>query len=324
MRVGTLELHGVPVEHGVSAESRARLDVAAELLAAALARADSARALAESRAHVAHIARVATMGQLGAAVSHELRQPLAAIHLHAETGVLLLAQDPPDIREAREVFRDIANDSTRAVEVVEHVRMLLRREAGASVPVSMNDICGSAAKLLRRDAESKRVTIDFDLAEDLPTVLGDAVQLQQVVINLVMNAIESAATSATERRVVLSTSEHAGRVELVVGDSGPGLAPQVQQHLFESFFSTKKSGLGMGLSLVQQIVQRHRGQVHAQNARGGGACFKVTLPVETEMVAAESVRGRDAEYGDLRRVDIGPSIAAEVERDRGEGIGARS
>jgi two-component system, LuxR family, sensor kinase FixL len=154
--------------------------------------------------------------------------------------------------------------------------------------VSINDICRNAAKLLQRDAESKQVTLDVTLADGLPPIRGDAVQLQQVVINLVMNAIESAAASASEHRVVLRTTERDARIELEVADSGPGLSPQVQQHLFESFFSTKKSGLGMGLAIVHQIVQGHHGQVQAQNAPGGGALFRVTLPAENVLIGAES------------------------------------
>jgi signal transduction histidine kinase len=286
--VGTLQLQGVPTDRGASAGSRERLETAADVLAAALARSRAARALAESRGQVAHIARVATMGQLGAAVSHELRQPLSSMRINAEAGALLLGQEPPDVREAREVFRTIVSDNTRAIEVIEHIRMLLRRDTGASVPVSINDICRNAAKLLQRDAESKQVTLDVTLADGLPPIRGDAVQLQQVVINLVMNAIESAAASASEHRVVLRTTERDARIELEVADSGPGLSPQVQQHLFESFFSTKKSGLGMGLAIVHQIVQGHHGQVQAQNAPGGGALFRVTLPAENVLIGAES------------------------------------
>jgi signal transduction histidine kinase len=190
------------------------------------------------------------------------------------------------VGEAREVFADIVNDDTRAIEVIEHVRMLLRRETAASTPVSMNDICCNAAKLLQRDAETRNVTVEFSFSDELPTVRGDSVQLQQVVINLLLNAIESAATSPGERRVVLATAERAARVELLVSDTGPGLPPHVQQHLFESYFSTKKSGLGMGLAIVRQIVEQHHGQVHAENVPAGGALFRVTLPPASPVAGA--------------------------------------
>ena len=198
----------------------------------------------------------------------------------AETGALLLAQEPPDVGEARAVFRDIVSANARAVDVIDHVRMLLRKETGESAPISLNDVCRSATKLLQREAETRRVTIDFSLANGLPPILGDAVQLQQVVINLVLNAIEAAATSERERRVVVSTAERGARIELIVRDTGPGFPPQAEEHLFETFFSTKKNGLGMGLAIVQQIIELHHGQVRAENAPGGGALFRVTFPSE--------------------------------------------
>lgn len=276
--VGTLRFEGLPAHQTDDLSSQARLEAAAELLAAALSRASAARALAESRDHVAHIARVATMGQLGAAVSHELHQPLTAILANAEAGALLLAKDPPDVREAHEAFRDIVADHTRAMEVIEYVRMLLRKERAANQAVSLNDVCQKAAKLLQREATIKDVTLDLRLAERLPPVRGDCVQLQQVVMNLVLNAIEAAATSTRQRRVLITTSSRASDVELVVRDTGPGLADAVKGQLFKSFFSTKKNGLGMGLAIVHQIVKRHGGQVYGANMLEGGALFRVTLP----------------------------------------------
>jgi signal transduction histidine kinase len=285
--VGTLELHGVPADRHTGTALRERLETAADVLAAALARARATSALAESRGQLAHIARVATVNQLGAAVSHELRQPLSAVRMNAEAGTLLLGQEPPDVREARAVFRDIVKDNARAVEVIEHIRMLLRRDTAVSAPVSLNDVCRNAAKLLKGAAETTEVVVDLTLADDLPSVHGDAVQLQQVAMNLTLNAIEAAA-SGRERRVVLATTARDAAVELSVRDSGPGLSAEAQQRLFESFFSTKQSGLGMGLTLVRQIVERHHGTVHAHNAPGGGALFRVTLPAERVLAASAS------------------------------------
>jgi len=247
---------------------------------------------------VAHIARVATVNQLGAAVSHELRQPLSSMRMHAETGALLLGQEPPDVNEARKVFHSIVNDNVRAIEVIEHIRMLLRRDTGALAPVSINDICRNAAKLLQPDAERKRVALDFMLTDGLPPVRGDAVQLQQLVMNLAMNAIEAAAASTSERRVVFATTARGG-VELEVRDSGAGLSPEAQQHLFESFFSTKTSGLGMGLAIVRQIVEGHSGQVQAQNIPGSGALFRVTLPAGSGLADGDHVKLPSAEHSNF-------------------------
>jgi len=298
MPVGTLELHGVPADLDTSTVMRERLEAAAEVLAAALARSNAARELAESRGQTAHIARVATVNQLGAAVSHELRQPLSAVRLNAETGALLLGQEPPDVHEARAVFRDIVKDNARAVEVIEHIRLLLRRDTEASAPVSLNDICRNSAKLLKGAAESTEVAVDLTLADDLPSVHGDAVQLQQMVMNLTLNAIEAAA-SGRARRVVVGTTFRDAQVELSVRDSGPGLSVEAQRRLFESFYSTKQSGLGMGLTLVRQIVERHHGEVHAQNASGGGALFRVTLPAARGIAASMSEDRRGTESANI-------------------------
>jgi len=277
--VGTLKLERVPARLAATTASRERLEAATNLLAGALARARAARLLAESRAHVEHIARVATMGQLGAAVSHELRQPLGAILANAEAGARLLEQDPPDVDEAREVFRDILHAHNHAMDVMEHVRLMFRRHARSNAPVSLNDVCRSAAKLVQHEAERREVIVAYTLADVLPNIAGDAVQLQQVALNLLMNAIESASSSPRERRVIVCTTERAGRAELVVSDSGAGIPSHVKQHMFESFFSTKSSGLGMGLSIVRQIVEQHGGEVTAQDMAGGGAQFRVTFPV---------------------------------------------
>jgi C4-dicarboxylate-specific signal transduction histidine kinase len=257
---------------------RERLDAATDVLGGALARAHSARELAEARDHVAHMGRVVTMGQLSSALSHELRQPLTAVRLHAETGLLILAQEPPDVDQARELFRDVVDDNTRAIDVLEHVRLLVRKETASSAEVSVNEISRDTAKLLHRDAESRSVDIELSLAEPLPPVLGDAVQLQQVMINLVLNAVESAATSPHTRRVVISTAEREGQVEIAVSDSGPGIPPEILPLLFQSYVSTKKAGLGMGLAIVRQIVEQHHGEVHGQSVPSGGALFRVTLP----------------------------------------------
>jgi signal transduction histidine kinase len=286
--VGTLTLEGLLIDRVSSTSSRERLEAAADLLAAAIARAGVARMLSDSRGHVVHMGRVSMMGQLGAAMSHELRQPLTAILANAEAGARFLESVPPDVSQAREIFRDIIGDHARAMDVIEHVRALLRKEAQASAPVSMNDVCRNAATLLQCEAESKRVAVLFTLAGALPNVIGDGVQLQQVVINLVLNAIESAAASERERRVVVHTAARGAEVELVVSDTGAGFSSQVQQHLFESFFSTKKDGMGMGLTIVQQIVAQHGGIVRAHNAPGGGAILQVTLPAERVFSGAAS------------------------------------
>jgi len=232
----------------------------------------------ETRRQVAHMGRVAMIGELAATVSHELRQPLAAIRANAESGALILARHPADVAEAAQIFRDIVDDDVRATEIIDRTRMLLRKEVPQDAVIDLNDICRQSAQLLNRTAALQRARIRLVLDTARPAVVGDSVQLQQVVLNLVLNAIDAAAASPRDRFVTVQTHARADEVEIAVHDSGPGLLPEVQQHLFESFYSTKSQGLGMGLVIVRSIVERHHGRVSAANDVADGAVFRVVLP----------------------------------------------
>ncbi|HZI41785.1 MAG TPA: ATP-binding protein, partial [Gemmatimonadaceae bacterium] len=240
------------------------------------------RTAEETRRQIAHLGRVAMVGELAAAVSHELRQPLAAIRANAEAGYLLLEKTQPDVRESMQIFRDIVDDNRRASDIIDHIRMLLRKdEPPKSNSVDLNEICRQAVHLLKRDALLRGTRLELSLESQLAPIAGDPIQLQQVVLNLALNALDSASASTQDAAVTVSTAIHGGEVEIAVRDTGPGLPPNVEQHLFESFFSTKAQGLGMGLVIVRSIVERHHGRVRAENdaARGGGAVFRVLLPI---------------------------------------------
>jgi signal transduction histidine kinase len=238
------------------------------------------RMVEESRGQLAHIGRVATLGEMTAAISHELRQPLAAIRAHAQAGEMLLDRTPSDSSEAREVFRDIASENVRAVEVLDHIRALARKDEAIDVPVDLNRVCEHSAELLTFDAARRGVQLRLSLQPGLPSVIGDAVQLQQVVLNLVLNAMDAVQAAPRTREVVLATSGGSGgEVEIFVRDTGPGLSPEVRLRAFEPFYSTKTQGLGMGLAIVRSIVERHHGRVHAENENTGGAVFRVQLPI---------------------------------------------
>ncbi|HKW10612.1 MAG TPA: ATP-binding protein [Gemmatimonadaceae bacterium] len=232
----------------------------------------------ETRRQIAHMGRVALVGELAAAVSHELRQPLAAIRANAEAGALLLSREPADLQEANRIFQDIVLDDIRAAEIIDHIRMLLRKDAPTTTTVDLNEICRQAVHLLQRDAVLRRTRLELALEPHAVSVSGDPVQLQQVVLNLALNALDSASSSTDDPAVTVSTTVRGGEVEISVRDTGPGLPPDVQGHLFESFFSTKKQGLGMGLVIVRSIVERHNGRVRAENDGSRGAVFRVMLP----------------------------------------------
>jgi signal transduction histidine kinase len=238
------------------------------------------RMVEESRGQLAHIGRVATLGEMTAAISHELRQPLAAIRAHAQAGGMLLDRTPSDLTEAREAFRDIASENVRAVEVLDHIRTLARKDAAIDASVDLNRVCEHAAELLMYDTARRGVQFRLSLEPGLPPVIGDAVQLQQVVLNLALNAMDAVQASPRTREVVLGTSAgRGGEVEIFVRDTGPGLSPEARLHAFEPFFSTKTQGLGMGLAIVRSIVERHHGRVNAENEDTGGAVFRVGLPI---------------------------------------------
>ncbi|MFL5580538.1 MAG: sensor histidine kinase [Gemmatimonadaceae bacterium] len=225
---------------------------------------------------------MALVGELGATIAHELRQPLTAIRANAESGAKLAArgarQMEADERELyREIFRDIVRDDAHAADVVTRVRALLRREELPQEPLDLNEICRTASRLLQHDARTRYAKITLSLEPRLPAVTGDAIELQQVVLNLVMNALD-AAMSAAHPHVMIGTAARDEEVEVAVRDNGPGLPPNVQRHLFESFFTTKTQGLGLGLVIVQSIVERHHGRVRAENSEGGGAIFRVAVP----------------------------------------------
>jgi len=233
----------------------------------------------ESRRELAHMGRVATVGELAAAVSHELRQPLMAIRANAEAGTMLMARAPRDLEEAQEIFRAIVADTSRAANVIDHIRLLLRNSEPTMDVVDLNEICSHAAALLQRDAGLRQTHLDLDLHYGELPVRGDPVQLQQVIINLVLNALDAASTSASTKLVTISTRAAGDVADLLVRDTGPGISPELQQRIFEPFFSTKSQGLGMGLVIVRSILERHKGRVRAENDAGGGALFRVSLPM---------------------------------------------
>ena len=276
-RYGTLELYppdGKQWPKGIVT----RIEAAADLLAAALARERAALALEQAKGQIAHMARVATMGELAAAVAHELRQPLTAIRANAEAGTLLLAQAKPELAEAREIFADIIRDDSRAAQVIEHIWMLVRKEEPNRTSVDLNAVCLHIAQLLEQDIRLRGASLELVLAPELPPVHGDPVQLHQVLINLVLNALDATASSSWGHHVIVGTTASHGRVQVFVCDNGPGIRPGVLEQIFEPFFSTKSSGLGMGLAIVRTIVERHRGTVRAENVASGGAIFRVAFP----------------------------------------------
>jgi signal transduction histidine kinase len=240
------------------------------------------RRVEETRRQVAHMGRVALVGELAATMSHDLRQPLAAIRMNAEAGARFVARETGQFGDEErelcgEIFNEIVADDALASDIITRVRALVRREESPQQPVDVNEVCRTSARLLQHDALTRHAEITLALDPRSPTVTGDPIQVQQVVLNLVVNALDAAAASA-HPQVAISTVARGEEVEFAVRDNGPGLTADVQQHLFESFFTTKTEGLGLGLPIVQSIIERHHGRVWAENADQGGAIFHVTVP----------------------------------------------
>jgi len=246
------------------------------------------RGTQETRRQVAHLARLAIVGELAATISHELRQPLAAIRANAETGAQIVAREPSDATQAREIFDDIVADNKRAVAVIESMRRLLRRSEPVAIPVDLNLICREAAHLLRHEANLRKARIELTLSDAPLIVLSDPIELQQVVLNLIINALEAAGSGSTEPVVIVRTTAHAHAVELIVQDNGAGVPEDVRPHVFESFFSTKDDGLGLGLAIVRSIVERQGGRIRVSGCSLGGAEFSVYLPTRSDAHVAAS------------------------------------
>jgi signal transduction histidine kinase len=228
---------------------------------------------------IAHLDRVAGMGQLAASLAHELNQPLAAILTNAQAASRLLARTPPDLAELRACLADVISDDRRAAEVIRSMRRLLKRSDFTSLPLALNDLTANAIDLVANDALLHAVSLEFAPAPALPVAHGDLVQIQQVILNLLGNAITAAATGpATGRKVtVWTTAVGAPYVEIGVHDSGPGIAEGDQARIFEPFFTTKEDGLGMGLAISRTIVEAHGGHLLAANDPAGGATFRIHL-----------------------------------------------
>ena len=238
---------------------------------------DQARA---RREELAHAQRVATVGELSASLAHEITQPLTAIVTNAHAARRLLAASRADGNELNETLVDIAGDAERAGSIVRRLRVLVRKQLAERQPVDINKTVTEVATILRRDIARADVSLQLQLAEDLPRVIGDAVQLQQVVLNLLVNACQAMAGVADVPRVLSVETVQAtpGSIEITVADTGAGVAEPELERIFEPFVSSKADGLGMGLSINRSIVEAHGGQIVATRNPDRGLTLHVTLP----------------------------------------------
>jgi C4-dicarboxylate-specific signal transduction histidine kinase len=236
--------------------------------------------LDELRSELAHVARVTMLGELAASIAHEINQPLAAIVINSSAGKRSLDGPAPDLDRVRKALARIDEDGKRAAAVIDRIRAMAKKSPTQMARLDANEVILSVIAMTRSEIERHRVTLLTDLDEDLPAARGDRVQLQQVVLNLVMNAIEAMATGETRELLVCSRGGGTQAVVVSVCDSGPGLDARQSEHLFEAFYTTKPNGMGMGLAICRSIMQAHAGRLTARPNEPRGAIFEVELPVE--------------------------------------------
>jgi signal transduction histidine kinase len=235
----------------------------------------------QARAELAHVARVTSLGVLTASIAHEINQPLAAIITNGETGLRGLARPEPDVEKVRELTRRVVSDARRASDVINRIRAMATRRAPEPMRLSLADIIAETMVFLRHEFQSKCVSVSLDLEPALPQVVGDRTQLQQVVVNLAINAVQAMAQSEGVRRSILvrTAPSDPEAVCCIIEDSGPGIDPTHLSRLFDSFFTTKDTGMGMGLPICRSIIEEHGGSIRADNDSAlGGARFSFTLP----------------------------------------------
>jgi signal transduction histidine kinase len=250
------------------------------------------RAEVDSRRHLtamAHLDRRAAMGELATSLAHELNQPLNAILQNAGVAQMLLTANPvpPALGEITEIISDIRKDDIRASEVIRRMRALLQKHELEAHPVDLNQVAQETAAIVRPDASARGIQLELELAEGVEPILGDRIHVQQVTLNLLMNAMDAVTSMPPERRRVrVSTRQSDGEVRLAVTDTGPGIPPDHVSEIFEPFYTTKRggTGMGMGLAIARSIVEAHGGRMAAENNTGGGATvwFDVPVPATSE------------------------------------------
>ncbi|MEJ8810532.1 ATP-binding protein [Variovorax ureilyticus] len=240
--------------------------------------------LMQLRLELAHAGRVSAMGHLASSLAHEINQPLGAILRNTEAALLLLQAQQPDLEEIRAILADILGDDQRAGTVIDRMRAMLRHSAMAIEPLAVDDLLSDVAALVRPDAAARHVRVVLDIADDLPPVLGDSVHLQQVLLNLISNGMDSIDEAGRKVRQIVVSAIRAGarKVEIAVSDSGGGIPQDCLEEVFGSFYTTKPSGLGMGLSISRSLVEAHGGRLWAENRSEGGARLRFTLRVPSE------------------------------------------
>ena len=238
---------------------------------------------ARQRNEMAHLSRVTMLGEFSGSIAHQLNLPLSAILSNAQAAQRLLANGDADVAEVREILNDIVSEDTRACEVIRRLHLFLKKGEVQQHSLCINEVVRDVLKLIRSDLINQKVTVDCELARNLPAVAGDPVQLQQVLLNLVVNACDAMVDCSTpERRLLIHTGTENGNGAVLVSvtDRGSSIPEEKIEQIFEPFFTTKAKGLGLGLSVCRTIIAAHRGKLWATNNTDCGATFYFSLPID--------------------------------------------
>jgi C4-dicarboxylate-specific signal transduction histidine kinase len=279
--MGSLAFSTLRAERPWRDELVQRLGLLGEVFANALSRRRAELEGQRLRQDLAHVGRVSTIGALTASLAHELNQPLTAILANAEAAEELLGREAPKLAEVREILQDIARDDRRATQVIQRLRRLLRKGSVEPAALDLNEIVSEVARLVSADAVVRNVSVRLELASELPPIWGDRVQLQQVVLNLLHNGLDAMPDAGPgDRTLVLRTLRAEGdTVQVSVRDTGTGIDEAALDEVFQAFYTTKATGMGMGLTIARAIVEAHGGRLSATNNASGGATFFFTLPL---------------------------------------------
>jgi C4-dicarboxylate-specific signal transduction histidine kinase len=248
-------------------------------------RSRSEEALRQAHAELAHANRVTTMGELTASLAHEVNQPIAAAVTDANTCLRWLTRDHPEVEEAREAAMRMAKDATRAAEIISKVRQVFKKGAQQRELVDVNEIIREMIVILRKELSRQSIVVRTELAADLPKLVGDRVQLQQVLMNLMVNSIDAMKNVEGKRELTIKSQraqDEDEQLTVLVSDTGVGLPPQQADHIFNAFFTTKTDGTGMGLRISRSIVESHGGRLWATDNHPRGASFHLTIPTKIE------------------------------------------
>lgn len=240
-------------------------------------------ALHHAQAELAYVTRVATLGELTASIAHEVNQPLAAIVTNGEAGLRWLNRPEPELQEGRTSLQSMIDDAKRASAVIKRLRALATKSSPLQVALALDEVIAETVIIMRRELDRHRVSLSVEIEEPLPSAFGDRVQIQQVLINLIVNACQAmSAVEGRPRNLRVACGALDGALEMSVTDSGPGFDPELASSLFNAFYTTKESGMGMGLSICRSIIEAHGGRIRASAKLGAGATFIVSLPVHGE------------------------------------------